>query len=224
MHLPWNQFDDIFYILIFCTLKCKCCCNIFHTQAILNVIRNLKSPFRYSLTRVWVFNTIGIFNTFKMVLAIGIFNTFDIFVKLKYWYWIHSFYSDQYPILFISEFSMFFVFFWGSLKENWFLLSIMEIWQMKTLKNSYYCNWISLWLILRNVVHENHCHHINWKYWNWYWYFQYISNGKKYWVFNRIFQEYWYWVFNTLKKYWLIPWYKVICLFDHEKFGPFSHA
>ena len=46
--------------------------------------------------RVWVFNTIGIFNTFKMVLAIGIFNTFEIFVKLKYWYWIHSFYSDQY--------------------------------------------------------------------------------------------------------------------------------
>ena len=100
--------------------------------------------------RVWVFNTIGIFNTFKMVLAIGIFNTFDIFVKLKYWYWIHSFYSDQYPILFISEFSMFFVYFWGSLKENWFLLSIMEIWQMKTLKNSYYYNWISFWLIQSN--------------------------------------------------------------------------
>ena len=47
----------------------------------------------YNVFRVWVFNTIGIFNTFKMVLCIGIFNTFEIFVKFKrifseYWYWI----------------------------------------------------------------------------------------------------------------------------------------
>ena len=33
----------------------------------------------YIIHRVWVFNTIGIFNTFKSVLDIGIFNTFDIF-------------------------------------------------------------------------------------------------------------------------------------------------
>ena len=46
-------------------------------------------------SRVCVFNTIGIFNTF------------EIFVKLKYWYWIHSFHSDQYPIRFILIFCVF---------------------------------------------------------------------------------------------------------------------
>ena len=33
--------------------------------------------------RVWVINTIGIFNTFKSVLDIGIFNTFEIFPQTE---------------------------------------------------------------------------------------------------------------------------------------------
>ena len=33
--------------------------------------------------RVWVFNTIGIFNTFRLVLDIGIFNTFEIFPQTE---------------------------------------------------------------------------------------------------------------------------------------------
>ena len=57
-----------------------------HSTSVLNcAIRYLKiHKITCSLVgRVWVFNTIGIFNTFKSVLDIGIFNTFEIFPQTE---------------------------------------------------------------------------------------------------------------------------------------------
>ena len=64
--------------------KCAGPISIYHCLG----IERKKAPFGINIFltvsfRVWVFNTIGICNTFKSVLGIGIFNTFEIFPQTE---------------------------------------------------------------------------------------------------------------------------------------------